>query len=55
MGRRSRTVTLTLAGIVKNVTDKVDYVGGLPLGALFTTNTVIPGDLRTCLAVRYKF
>ena len=46
----------SVAAIVKNVTNKVYYVGGFALGSLFTLNTVLPGSPRTFLGeVRFRF
>ena len=46
----------SLAGILKNATDKVYYTGGVGFGNIFSLNTAVPGDRRTYLLEgRYKF
>ena len=46
----------SVAGIVKNVGDKVYYVGGLGFGSLFTYNLAVPGEPRTYqFELRYSF
>lgn len=46
----------SLAGIVKNLTKKGYWVGGVALGELFQTNSAVPGAPRTwMLEARYKF
>lgn len=39
----------TVAALVKNVFNKVYYVGGVGIGELFQFNTAVPGDPRTFL------
>jgi len=46
----------TIAGQVKNLFEKVYYVGGVGLGELFQFNTAVPGDPRTFMInARMKF
>lgn len=46
----------SLAGIVKNVTDKVFYTGGVGFGNIFALNTAVPGERRTFMVEgRFKF
>ena len=46
----------SLQANVKNVSDKVYYVGALPTGVIYQVNTRIPGEPRTfTLEARYKY
>lgn len=46
----------SVAGVVKNLADRVYYVGGLGFGSLFTYNLAVPGEPRTYhVEARYKF
>ncbi|NTZ43808.1 TonB-dependent receptor [Altererythrobacter sp. SALINAS58] len=47
---------LSLAGIVKNVTDTVYYTGGVGFANIFSLNTAVPGEPRTFLIeAKYRF
>ena len=46
----------SVAALVKNAFNRIYYVGGLGAGAVFTVNSVLPGDPRTVMGtVRYRF
>lgn len=55
-GIQVKNYGLTITGNVKNVLDKVYYVGGVGAGELYQVNTLVPGTPRTfTLELRYKF
>jgi iron complex outermembrane receptor protein len=46
----------SLAALVRNVTDKVYYTGGLPTGEIYQINVLVPGEPRTfSIEARYTF
>lgn len=55
-GVEDRVTRLSVAAIVKNVTNKTYYSGGVGFANIFSLNTAVPGEPRTWLIeLGYKF
>lgn len=55
-GIEDRVSGLSVAAIVKNVTDKTYYTGGVGFANIFSLNTAVPGEPRTwLLELGYRF
>lgn len=56
VGIEDKLAGWSVAGLVKNLTKKVYYTGGVGFGNIFSLNTAVPGEPRTFLLEgRFKF